>query len=268
LPFKCPFCEGYFCGDHRLPENHACPEILRVRSLQKIVVEQPIPPTSESKLEPLKSDASLYHPFQFKRPAWTSSTETLHLAVGASLVMAVGLSMYGNIPDWVHLISYDMGGLIIPSAIFAFIFVSHELAHKIVAKMYGLWAEFRLSMVGALLTLLSIAPIPLKIISPGFVMITGAADKKIIGLTSLAGPLLTIILTLMFFLSRFFITDGYLSLTILRGASLGAWLALLNLMPFSIMDGAKVYWWNKKVWTISFISSVVLALAVSGHLPY
>ncbi|RLG97981.1 rhomboid family intramembrane serine protease, partial [Candidatus Bathyarchaeota archaeon] len=22
LPFKCPFCGGYFCVEHRLPENH------------------------------------------------------------------------------------------------------------------------------------------------------------------------------------------------------------------------------------------------------
>ena len=29
LPFKCKFCQNYFCGDHRLPENHDC-EGLRV----------------------------------------------------------------------------------------------------------------------------------------------------------------------------------------------------------------------------------------------
>ncbi len=25
LPFKCPYCEQYFCIEHRLPENHLCP---------------------------------------------------------------------------------------------------------------------------------------------------------------------------------------------------------------------------------------------------
>lgn len=24
LPFQCGFCQGYFCIDHRLPENHKC----------------------------------------------------------------------------------------------------------------------------------------------------------------------------------------------------------------------------------------------------
>jgi len=26
LPFQCSFCEGYFCLEHRLPENHSCPQ--------------------------------------------------------------------------------------------------------------------------------------------------------------------------------------------------------------------------------------------------
>jgi uncharacterized protein YkwD len=25
IPFKCPFCNLYFCSEHRLPENHGCP---------------------------------------------------------------------------------------------------------------------------------------------------------------------------------------------------------------------------------------------------
>ncbi|RLI34984.1 hypothetical protein DRO55_05795, partial [Candidatus Bathyarchaeota archaeon] len=29
LPFKCPFCGGYFFTWHRLPENHNCPGIWR-----------------------------------------------------------------------------------------------------------------------------------------------------------------------------------------------------------------------------------------------
>ena len=26
LPFRCHFCGGYFCLEHRLPENHDCPK--------------------------------------------------------------------------------------------------------------------------------------------------------------------------------------------------------------------------------------------------
>ncbi len=27
LPFKCPYCGGTFCEDHRLPEAHNCPSL-------------------------------------------------------------------------------------------------------------------------------------------------------------------------------------------------------------------------------------------------
>jgi predicted nucleic acid binding AN1-type Zn finger protein len=26
FPFKCSYCEGYFCNKHRLPESHNCTE--------------------------------------------------------------------------------------------------------------------------------------------------------------------------------------------------------------------------------------------------
>lgn len=27
LPFRCSYCQGYFCADHKLPENHRCPNL-------------------------------------------------------------------------------------------------------------------------------------------------------------------------------------------------------------------------------------------------
>lgn len=27
LPFRCSYCQGYFCIDHKLPENHQCPDL-------------------------------------------------------------------------------------------------------------------------------------------------------------------------------------------------------------------------------------------------
>lgn len=27
LPFRCSYCQGYFCIDHKLPENHQCPNV-------------------------------------------------------------------------------------------------------------------------------------------------------------------------------------------------------------------------------------------------
>ncbi|MFI5421588.1 MAG: AN1-type zinc finger domain-containing protein, partial [Nitrososphaerales archaeon] len=27
LPFRCNYCGEFFCGEHRLPENHACARV-------------------------------------------------------------------------------------------------------------------------------------------------------------------------------------------------------------------------------------------------
>lgn len=31
LPFRCPYCGGKFCEEHRLPENHNCPSLKEKR---------------------------------------------------------------------------------------------------------------------------------------------------------------------------------------------------------------------------------------------
>jgi Zn-dependent protease len=37
-------------------------------------------------------------------------------------------------------------------------------------------------------------------------------------------------------------------------------MAVFNLIPFGILDGYKIYSWNKKVWVLAFAVAVVLAL--------
>ncbi len=33
LPFRCPYCGGKFCEEHRLPENHNCPSLRQRRNV-------------------------------------------------------------------------------------------------------------------------------------------------------------------------------------------------------------------------------------------
>ncbi|WXG45261.1 MAG: AN1-type zinc finger protein [Candidatus Atabeyarchaeum deiterrae] len=35
LPFRCQFCEGDFCIDHRLPENHKCKNVWKAKTSPK-----------------------------------------------------------------------------------------------------------------------------------------------------------------------------------------------------------------------------------------
>ncbi|MEM2539439.1 MAG: hypothetical protein QXN85_03135, partial [Candidatus Bathyarchaeia archaeon] len=46
--------------------------------------------------------------------------------------------------------------------------------------------------------------------------------------------------------------------TLAYGAMINAIVALFNLIPFGALDGAKILWWNKYFWTVTFLVSLVL----------
>jgi len=258
LPFKCPFCGKYFCADHRLPENHACTELWKVKV-------RPVPPIERDRAVDF-GDVEAQRPppveyrFPIKRERWTSKTEIYHLAVGAVIVMAVGLSMSGYGFSWLFRIIRNPSLMFGSSFIFMIVFLSHELAHKASAKHFGLWAEFRLSLLGAALTVLSIFSPLIKIISPGAVMISGVADRKTVGKIAFAGPLTNIILAAFLYLAALQIHVPLLSVIFSWGAALSIWMATFNLIPIGIFDGAKVLWWNKIVWLTSFSISAALSI--------
>jgi len=161
--------------------------------------------------------------------------------------------------------------LAVPTAlavVFAFSFITHELAHKIAAQRYGLWAEFRITVWGAIITLLSIIS-PFKIISPGAVMIGGMADRKTIGKISIVGPSTNIFLALLFLLlvqvSQISVVFGF-GFAFAFGVLINSFIACFNLIPFGILDGFKVFSWNKVVWAVAFSMSV--ALTVYSYLSF
>jgi Zn-dependent protease len=247
LPFKCPFCGGYFCVEHRLPENHECPELWKAW-LPRRDVEPTV--TGEDLRRHYDITRRIVQPES--RVLWFSYREVGHLLAGTLLVMAVGLSVLIT-PYGLFLNRGGIGLLFASVLVFSSIFILHEIAHKAAAQYYGLWAEFRLSMLGAMITLLSIFS-PIKLISPGAVMVAGEADRRTLGRTALAGPLMNIVLSFLFLAWAFSAHS--------RPARIGAiyspWIALFNLIPFGILDGAKVLWWSKKVWAVSFFLSLTL----------
>jgi len=245
LPFKCPFCGGYFCAEHRLPELHAC------QGLSKEHVRGIIPSerAGRVKFEGVKFYRRLIFPRRLMIPS-----ELIHVALGTLMVMFVGSSIALFNPDLMKPIL--LFGLAI---IFASAFVPHEFGHKFAAMHYGLWAEFRLTFLGALITLISIVS-PIKIISPGSVIISGEVNREIIGKTSLSGPLVNLALSTLFLALIPIGYDPAFQIIIMWGSGINAWTALFNLIPFGILDGAKIFWWNRYVWLLSFLASLILAV--------
>jgi Zn-dependent protease len=248
LPFRCPYCGDNFCTAHRLPEYHNCPrmELARARVHEDAVASQG-PGSYEYKV-------TYGMPRRVKGRVYFSPKELKHLAVAALLVMGVGLSYVlfagSSSQNWTMVLS-------VLAIVLTVSFFVHELAHKITAQRRGLWAEFRLTTWGAILTLVfMILPVTFKIISPGAVMISGSASLDEIGKISIAGPMTNIILSSAL-LGAAFIWSA-LSWVFVLVALLNGYIAVFNLIPFGIFDGFKIFGWNKTVWALAFTVSATL----------
>lgn len=144
-------------------------------------------------------------------------------------------------------------------------FLGHELAHKFTAQRYGCWAEFKLWTVGAIMALL-FAVISRGIFifaAPGAVYIASRSsyfgegiDRRANGIVSLAGPLLNVGAAAIFGLALAASPVlGFSDLTIggsfhflLQGMLINVWLGAFNMIPFFILDGQKVYAWDRRIW--------------------
>ncbi len=261
LPFHCPFCGGQFCSAHRLPENHACPRIDFARAQRQGQVLTP---------QSYNSYQYTYNlgPQRFPRRNRISSspTEVKHITVAAALIVAIGFSigLYGNYFGgfsfhWTWLLMASFAAIMTASVL------THEVAHKITAQQTGLWAEFRLTTWGVLLTFVSVF-LPFRMIAPGAMMISGSPNGDEIVKISLAGPATNLILSAGILGVAFALSPNPLVLQIplasmlFFAAYINAFLSIFNLIPFGILDGHKIFSFNKKIWLLAFLPSLVLTI--------
>ncbi len=101
---------------------------------------------------------------------------------------------------------------------------------------------------------------PFKFIAPGAVVISGFADRDRMGLTALAGPVVNIIIAVSLLTTLRVLEGTTIYVAVLYGAAINAFLALFNLIPFSIFDGRKVFAWNKQYWAVVFVVALILTL--------
>ena len=253
LPFRCPYCGGSFCSEHRLPENHDCPQMKLART-----PKQETPPALVQKRNSYEYKVVYAPPALTKRNIRFSSQELKHLTIAALLVMGVAVSMgfFSNFFRSNNAVDYAM--LTAFTVALTASFFMHEIAHKVIAQREGFWAEFRLTFTGAILTLLSVISPLFKVISPGAVMVAGFADRKPIGKISIAGPVTNIVLSALF-MAGGLVPTTYAPVLVLV-AAFNAWTAVFNLIPFGILDGYKIFLWDKKIWALAFAASLVLTV--------
>jgi Zn-dependent protease len=248
LPFRCSYCGGYFCSEHRLPEFHNCTGLYkRSRAFDT------------ERTTTRRSHEAYFHPtrrrFFFRNLFRFSERELRDLGVGLLLIVALPFSVRKFLSFPPAIIAGAVG-------IFAAAFLLHELAHKFTAQRFGYWAEFRLNTMGVMITVLSFFS-PFKLVAPGAVLIAGLMYGDDYGKISLAGPVTNIAQAAVYLVIGLLSRTPVVRYLMYLGVIINSSLALFNLLPFGLFDGVKVFRWDWRIW--------LSAIAIAGMLylyPY
>ncbi len=239
MPFRCKYCGGYFCSEHRLPEMHNCTGKYQYSR-------------STTRTSRFKATGYSYTPTRrATRFGLFGETELRDLAIGLGVIIL--LPFLGNL----RLLFRQPIIFILYTLIYGTAFIIHELAHKFTAQMMGYWAEFKINQQGLMLTLLSMFG-PLKIIAPGAVMIGNITNWDHYGKVAAAGPTSNILLGLLFFILQAISGSNIVSQLAIIGMNINASLALFNLIPFGLFDGAKIIKWDRSIWGACVVASLLL----------
>lgn len=179
----------------------------------------------------------------------TSSTEMQHLAIAwIAISYAFAFVLSGTAR------SNPLGSFVIHNFILSLLtvgvsFLLHELAHKVVAQRYNMWAEFRMSPSMLMFAVGMAYMLGWLFAAPGAVQIYGNyATREQIGRIGAAGPLMNVLLALAFMpligMTGSFGGVGFGEIGYL-GVLINLWLAFFNMLPFSVLDGKKVLAWSK-----------------------
>ena len=203
------------------------------------------------------------------------ATAAFTFALG--LLMAgglLGISARGGFEQWIALVFLSMPVMLIavgPA------FILHEIGHKIVAKKYGCWAEFRVDPSGLKFGIAMAAIIGILFMAPGAVMVAGLVTRRQNGHIAIAGPAVNFGLFLIGIPiggiilgltgateSAPYLQEGAINLKAMVFDIVYYWilfnlvLGLFNLIPFGPLDGAKIKDWSEPVWFISFMTFIVI----------
>ena len=191
-----------------------------------------------------------------------SKTEISHLTQATlAFSLALAFMSVGGIMGALNSpLIFIVGGIVYAIAI-APAFLVHETAHKVVARKYGCWAEFRASPGGLRFGIFIAALTGIVFMAPGAVMVAGNTTRSQFGKIALAGPISNVAL---WGLGLGAILLGAANST-LGGLILVPWLwgnailGLFNMLPFGPLDGKKIRTWSVPIfwiWLIICVSMV------------
>jgi len=158
-------------------------------------------------------------------------------------------------------------------------FVAHEMAHKFTAMKYGYWAEFRKDNTMLLVAVALAALVGVVFAAPGATVIYtnnrsgGGLSREENGKISAAGPVTNLLLCIPFAALLLYggisssLSGNLSTLTGMMGLQVNAMIAAFNMLPVSVLDGRKVFAWNKGVFAVLIIAAFgTLLLSYYPHL--
>ena len=133
--------------------------------------------------------------------------------------------------------------------------ILHELGHKFSAILFGLDAVLHIFWEGlGLAIFLKLINSPFLIIAPAYVSISGQATAFQGFITAFSGPLVNLILAIIFLI---LISLNIFPLLSSYGFMINTWIALFNMIPIWNFDGKKILAWNKFIYfAFIFIRSI------------
>jgi len=177
----------------------------------------------------------------------TSGQEILDLFIAVAVLTVIfALAPLGGVwaligaPLWLVAGLFGLALVAVMLSIFP-----HELAHKFLAQSYGYWAEFRRNDQFLLLSLFLSLFMGFGVAAPGAVMIAGPVTMEKNGKISAIGPATNGLMAAICFPVALF--TGHIWWVQYLAAEI-AWinivLGVFNMLPFGILDGAKVWKWS------------------------
>jgi len=185
-----------------------------------------------------------------------SRTEVTHIAIAMAVLTVAFAFVFVPRPPLEHL------GAVVSNIPLSFLaiataFFCHELAHKYMGQRYGYWSEFRMFPQGLLFALLLGVFAGIVFAAPGAVQIFGRPNREEGGKISAAGPATNVLIALVF-TGVWLVSGGLAGEIALFVASINAFLAFFNLIPFGPLDGRKIMHWRAEVWGVLTALSVAL----------